>query len=117
MKCRKRSSLQGWLPNILCALLGFSQRQIKAKRAPDTGSIRTRKPITEVQKSLGEWIRFWRMDKGMTQKQLAALAQLPMRRLHIIEAAAVLPSRDEMAAIECALGIEVDSNTCGPTIG
>ena len=87
------------------ALLGIAQRQIKAHRTPQTGMTINRKPLTEAPKSLGERIRFHRMHKGLTQRQLAANLGVSRWRLHQIESNAVGPSREELMAIELRLGV------------
>jgi ribosome-binding protein aMBF1 (putative translation factor) len=90
----------------LLALLGIAQRQIKAERCPDRGITRDRKGKSRVPKSLGDWVRLWRLNKGLTQRQLAQIARLPCRRIHVIETDLVVPAMNEIVAIERATGVD-----------
>ena len=88
------------------ALLGIAQREIKAQRCSDRGITRNRKPKSKLPETLGDWVRLWRLHLGLSQRQLARSAGLPCRRIHVIETDLAAPTRNEIAAIEWAIGID-----------
>ena len=57
-------------------------------------------------KTLGEWVRYWRMTAGLDQRQLAQAAGIARRRIQMIEADAIECSEGEIRAIERAIGID-----------
>jgi transcriptional regulator with XRE-family HTH domain len=50
---------------------------------------------------------------GLTQRQVAAKAGLPRRRLHVIETDAVLPTQEEITRIQKALEIDNEVSAAG----
>ena len=96
----------------LLVLLGIARRQITAKRVPETGMTIKRKPLTEAPKSFGEWIRFERMHKGLTLRQLVTNSRVTRYRLRQIERDEIPPTATEITTIEDALkadGLETEA--------
>src|SRR5262245_20426903 len=97
-------------PKPSLALLGFTQRKITAPRVPDVGGVCNRKAFPTAPQTFGDWVRVLRTSKGFSQRQLATGAGLPLRRLGLIEANAVISRPDELLKIERALGIDATSS-------
>ena len=107
MRFSRSESLGAPKFNRLLALLGIVQRQIKVKRTPEMGKTLVRKPIRRAEKTLGQWIRYWRLTKGITQRQLAQNTGLPLWRLQAIERDGISPTADDMTAIEEVLCVVI----------
>jgi len=108
---RKSTRLNAASDDTPLALLGIAQRQIKAERRAESGITRNRKSKSNTPQTIGEWIRFWRVNKAQLQRQLAVAAGVPVRRLHEIETNVAPPTKDEIAAIGRALGIDLQTLT------
>lgn len=72
---------------------------------PDKGGVCNRKPFNEPPQTLGQWLRFWRMNAGLSQRQIAQMMGVPRRRIILAEADAILLKQKEINAIERAMGV------------
>jgi len=77
------------------ALLGIAQREIKAKRTPDSGMTQHRKVISLGVKTLGDQLKRARLKNGLTQRQVCAVTNIPRLRLQEIERDERVPSRED----------------------
>jgi DNA-binding transcriptional regulator YiaG len=91
------------------ALLGIAQRQIRIKRAPDTGITRNRKAFPSETKTPGDSLRRTRREAGLTQQQLSALIGVPIRDIQNWERDEIVPteahSRDLAEILQLKIAI------------
>jgi hypothetical protein len=85
--------------------LGIAQREIKAQRSPDEGIMRNRKARGIAPNTRGERIRFWRMKRALTQRQLSRATGIPLKQLQKIESDLAVPAEGELTAIKRVLEV------------
>jgi ribosome-binding protein aMBF1 (putative translation factor) len=87
--------------------LGIEQRQIHAKRIPDSGITRHRKPFPTEIKTFGDALRKARGELGMKQSELAAKAGISQKRIKRWENDKAIPSDAECRFLSAVLGNEL----------
>jgi len=85
--------------------LGIAQREIHAKRTPDTGMTQRRKATPKEVKTLGDRLKKARMERGMTQRQVSAITDIPRGRLQEIERDERVPSPEDWQRLTDAVGM------------
>jgi hypothetical protein len=65
--------------------LGIAQREIKARRTPDTGLTQHRKATPNELKTLGDQLKKGRLERGLTQRQVSEITGIPRWRLQELE--------------------------------
>ena len=81
------------------ALLGISQRQIRAGFDVATGKSQQRNRIPTNPQTIGDWIHVSRINADLSQKELAELAGVGQRRVQHWERSRALPTAAEMAVL------------------
>jgi len=85
--------------------LGIAQREIIAKRTSDTGMTQLRKAAPNEIKTPGDQLKNSRIEKGLTQRQVSAITDIPRLRLQEIERDERIPSPEDWKRLAEVLGM------------
>jgi DNA-binding transcriptional regulator YiaG len=99
----------------LLALLGFCHRQIKASRAHIPVERSPRKAFPTTVKTLGDHIKAKRVEKGLTQRELAQTMNVCRDYIQDWERDRRMPSAGDWKKLVEILGLEVGLKPADPT--
>ncbi len=101
----------------LLALLGIAQRSIHAQRIPDCGPKQSRKVFPEEVKTLGDLLRKRRSERGLNQRELAAMLQVSRDRIQAWERDDGTPDVEEWRKLAEALNLPASPPEAKPNSG
>jgi ribosome-binding protein aMBF1 (putative translation factor) len=99
----------------LLALLGFCHRQIKASRSHIPVERSPRKAFPTTLNTLGDHIKAKRVEKGLTQRQLAQMLGIGRALLQRWECDCQVPNQKDWHTLVDFLGLDTGSKPSDPT--
>lgn len=97
--------------------MGIAHRTISAQRTPDSGPKQQRKAFPQEVKTLGDLIRSRRGERGLNQRELAAMLQVSRDRIQSWERDEATPSVDEWTKLAVLLGLPATLTETVPNSG
>ena len=104
-------------PRERAALLGIAERSVRVKYVGNIGNKNQVKTLKANVKTLGDWLRFKRMEKNLTQGHVAAKMGIASAIVCSWESGAKMPDSQQMAFLATVLGFDPAASHLNADIG